>query len=290
MTKRTEKKPLSQSSADISRESKKPWGSQIGLVDDILTLRFPTKRSLGWKDKPKKEEQWETLIEETCVFEFPLGEPIIGIVDDYEEDTVYINNAFDLTRGDTVDGGSIGLNMEAIKKVHVLENWYVYEAKCAAKRVQEEGLDKLPNEFTAWHARCISKLSPHIDEGSLAEAVCMLEDDIDMDIQDGTAYKKEKESASPEVSITEPQAAELAEAVKKIGKFYEERKITEDYAGMLAGSIRRIAELIGVTATQESRVDKVLKGDRDLYELAMMFNDFLRDTLEINEEEEKESP
>ena len=271
------------------QKPKKPWAKKMRLKGDILTLRFPVKKRLGWRGKPKKEEQWEDLIGETCIFEFLLDEPIIGIVDDYDEDVVFIYNAYDLTRGTRVNAGAMGLNIEAIRKIHVLENWYVYEAKRAVKRVQSDRLDKLPNEFTAWYARCILKLSPYVEEWPIAETICMSEDDIDMRLGDGTAFEKEGRAAKADVSITDSEASELVQAVRKIDELYEQQKITGDYAKMLAASIVRVAELIGITTTRRKRPDEKLKGDRDLYEMAMMYNDFLRDSLEMYEEEENEN-
>ncbi|MDH5462520.1 MAG: hypothetical protein OEX09_09915 [Candidatus Bathyarchaeota archaeon] len=259
------------------------------LKGDILTLRFPVRKRLGWRGKPKKGEQWEDLVGETCIFEFLLDEPIIGIVDDYDEDVVYIYNAFDLTRGTRVNTGALGLNIEAIRKMHVLENWYVYEARRAVKRVQRDRLDKLPSEFTAWHARCILKLSPYVEEWPIAETICMSEDDIDMDLGDGTAFEKEGRAAKADVSITDSEASELVQAVRKIDELYEQRKIRGDYGHMLARAIIRIAELIGAIASRRRGADETLKGDRDLYEMAMMYNDFLRDSLEIYEEEENKN-
>ena len=269
------------------QKPKKPWAKKMRRKGDMLALRFPVKKRLGWRGKPKKEEQWEYLIGETCIFEFLLDEPIMGIVDDYDEDAVYIYNAFDLTRGTRVNGGSLGLNIEAIRKIRVLENWYVYEAKRAVKRVQRDRLDKLPNEFTVWHARCILKLSPYVEEWPIAETICMFEDDIDMDLEEGTAYEKEGRAAEADVSITESEASQLIKVVKKIDDLYEQQKITGDYEKMLAASIIRIAELIGVITTRRKGADEALKSDRDLYDLAMMYNDFLRDSLEMYEEEEK---
>jgi len=263
------------------QKPEKPWAKKMRLKGDTLTLRFPIKKRLGWRDKPKKGEQWEDLIGETCIFEFLLNEPIIGIVDDYDEDVVFIYNAFDLTRGTRVNTGALGLNIEAIRKMHVLENWYVYEARRAVKRVQRDSLDKLPNEFTAWYARCILKLSPYVEEWPIAETICMSEDDIDMRLGDGTAFEKEARAAKVDVSMTDSETSELVQEVRKIDELYEQQKIRGDYGHMLARAIIRIAELIGAIASRRKGADETLKGDRDLYEMAMMYNDFLRDSLEI---------
>ena len=53
----------------------------------------------------------------------------------------------------------------------------------------------------------------------------------------------------------------------------------DDHSEMLAASIIRIAELIGAIAPRVRKADEKLKGDRDLYNLAMMHNDSLRDWL-----------
>jgi hypothetical protein len=278
------KHPAPSSSAGRSKTSKTSVGKRIEETDDVLTIRFPIRTRLGWRDKPKRAEQWEDLIGETCVFEFLLHDPIMGIVDDCDEEVADIYDAYDLTRGTSSDNGSMSLNVKAISKIHVLENWYVYDAKRAVATVQEEGLEKLPNEFAAWHARCIVKLSPYVEEWPLAETICMLEDEMGMGIQDGTAYEKEKESTWATAPINEAEATKLAEAAKNIRGLYEKKKIRGDYETMLAESVLRIAELIGVIPTQERGADPTLKGDRDLYDLAIMHNDSLLMSLENDEE------
>ena len=287
MNKESNEELTSPLSSPRLQKSKKPWARKMRLKGDVLTLRFPVRKRLGWRDKPKREEQWEDLINETCIFEFFFYDPIMGIVDDYDEDAVYIYDAFDLTRGTRANGGALGLNIEAIRKIHVLENWYVYEAKRAVKRVQLDRFDKLPNEFTAWHARCILKLSPYVEEWSLAETICMFEDDIDMYLDDGTAYEKESRAAEANIPITETEATHLIEVVKSIEDLRKRQKIRGDFEQMLAESITRIAELIGAITSRGRGADDKLKGDRDLYDLAMMHNDFLRDSLEMYEEEKE---
>jgi hypothetical protein len=284
MKQEKKERSVSPSSVDSSKTSETSWIRKIEKMNGLLTIRFPIKTRLGWREKPKKAGQWEDLTGETCVFEFLLHDPIMGIVDDCDEDVVDIYDAYDLTRGTRSDSGSMSLNVKAIREIHVLENWYVHDARCVVESVQKDGLEKLPNEFAAWHARCILKLSPYVEEWALAEAICMLEDGMGMVIQDGTAYEKEKEPTKVTVPINEAEATELAEAAKNIDGLYEKKKIRDDYETMLAESILRIAELIGVIPTRERGADPKLKGDRDLYDLAIMHNDSLRMSLENDEE------
>lgn len=262
-----------------SKEIKKPSIQKMSTEEGMLTLRFPLKKGLGWKDKPNKESQWENLINETCIFDFLLHDPILGIIDDYDGEAVDIYNAIDLTRGARVNSGAMSLNIEAIKSIYVLENWYVYGAKQAVNRVKNDKLDELTNDFAAWHARCILKLSPFLEEWSIAEMICMLEDDIDMCLEDGSAYLTEEKRES--TKITEKEVAQLAEVVKNIKQLYEQQKINEDFPMMLAESILRIADIIGNTTSIEGEAVKDLQCDRDLYDLAMMQNDFLKDSLDM---------